>query len=82
MNFFTRRELITTFDLKRLDQVKCALRAHGIRYYIKTVNRRSPSPFAPGTRGYTGTAFEKMQYEYTYYVYVHKNDWETARELI
>ena len=82
MNIMTRRELITTYDLKRLDQVRCTLRANGIRYYIKTVNRRSPSPFNPGRRAQTGTAFEKMEYEYTYYIYVHMNDLEQAKSMV
>jgi hypothetical protein len=65
-----------------LDQTRDALKAGGIKYYVKTVNRRSPSPFSAGSRGHTGTAFEKMEYEYTYYLYVHKNDYNTAVEII
>lgn len=82
MNFFNRREIITTFNLNVLDQARDVLRAAGIKYYIKTVNRRSPSPFSTGSRGHTGTAFEKMEYEYTYYLYVHKNDYKEAVEIV
>lgn len=82
MNFFNRRELLTTFNLQVLNQARDALRAAGIEYYIKTINRRSPSPFCAGTRGHTGTAFEKMEYEYTYYLYVNKNDYDDAIEIV
>lgn len=82
MNFFNRREILTTFNLNVLNQAKEALRAAGIEYYIKTINRRSPSPFSAGSRGHTGTAFEKMEYEYTYYLYVHKNDYEEAFDMV
>lgn len=82
MNILNRREVLTTFNMNVLDQARDALKAAGIKYYIKTVNRRSPSPFSAGSRGHTGTAFEKMEYEYTYYLYVHKNDYNTAVEII
>ena len=82
MNFFNRREVFVTYNLQILEQAREALRLAGIKYYIKTVNRRSPSPFCAGTRGHTGTAFEKMEYEYTYYLYVHKNDYDDAYELV
>ena len=82
MNFFNRRELITTFNLDQLERIRDQLRVAGIKYYIKTVNRRSPSAFNVGNRSHTGTAFEKMEYEYTYYLYVHKNDYNDACELI
>ena len=82
MNFFNRRELITTFNLDQLERIREQLRVAGIKYYIKIVNRRSPSTFNVGNRSHTGTAFEKMKYEYTYYLYVHKNDYNKACELI
>ena len=82
MNFFTRRELLTTFNVNVLDQARDALRTAGIKYYIKTVNRRSSSPISAGSRGHTGTAFEKMEYEYTYYLYVHKRDYQNAYEIV
>lgn len=82
MNFFNRREVLTTYNLQVLNQAKDALRAAGIEYYFKTINRRSPSPFSAGSRGHTGTAFEKMEYEYTYYLYVHKNDYDNAIEIV
>lgn len=82
MNILNRRELITTFDLRTQDRVRDILRANGIKYDIKTVNRRSPSPFSAGSRGHTGTAFENMKYEYNYRIYVHKEDYKTALHLI
>ena len=82
MNFFNRREVFVTYNLQLLEQARESLRLAGIKYYIKTVNRRSPSPFCAGTRGHTGTAFEKMEYEYMYYLYVHKNDYDEAYDLV
>lgn len=82
MNPFNRRELVSTFNLEHLSSVRGTLRSHGIKYYIKTINRRSSSPFSAGTRGHTGTAFEKSNYSYTYILYVHKKDYKQAKELI
>ena len=82
MKILNRREVLTTFNMNVLDQARDALKAAGIKYYIKTVNGRSPSPFSARSRGHTGTAFEKMEYEYTYYIYVHKNYYNTAVEII
>ena len=82
MNILNRRELLTTFDLRAQDRVRDILRANGIKYDVKTVNRKSSSPFSAGSRGHTGTAFENMQYAYNYRIYVHKDDYENALHLI
>lgn len=82
LNIFNRCELISTFKLEHLSFVRAILNLHGIAYYIKTIHHRSSSPFPAGGRGHTGEAFEKSEYSYHYILYVHKNDYKRAKELI
>lgn len=82
MNFFNRRELITTYNLKQQDQIRDILRANGIEFCVKTANLRNSCPLPSGTRGHTGAAFEKAQHYYNYKIYVHKDDLEEAERLI
>ncbi|MEI3219731.1 MAG: hypothetical protein V8S08_09155 [Lachnoclostridium sp.] len=55
---------------------------NGIDYQIKTVNRKSPSPMAAGSRVHTGTLGEKLGMEYEYIIYVRKEDYDKASGII
>lgn len=82
LNIFNRCELISTFKLEQLSFVREILNLHEIAYYIKTIHHSSSSPFPAGRSGHTGVAFEKSEYSYHYILYVHKNDYKRAKELI
>lgn len=79
---FNRRELSSTFDMREQAEIRNVLSGHGIDYYVKTVNRRSPSPISAGSRVNTGTLGEKLRMEYEYIIYVKRADYEKASELL
>ena len=79
---FNRKELLVTFDLKKQAKVRDILAANNVEYYIKTVNRMSPSPVSAGTRGQMGTAGQRMKDMYEYIIYVKKCDYKKASYLI
>lgn len=82
ITIFNRRELSCTFDMKKQAEIRSILSNNSIDYYVKTVNRKSPSPLSSGSRARTGTLGEKMNVEYEYMIYVKKADYENARHLI
>ncbi|WP_333813762.1 hypothetical protein [Muricomes intestini] len=59
-------------DVRRL------LAENNIDYNVKTINRKSPSPFSADTRVRTGTLGESLEFEYEYVIYVKKVDFEKA----
>ncbi len=79
ITIFNRKELLTTFSSVEQADFRSALSGSGIPYRIKTVNRRSPSPFASGTRARTGSFGESQDLAYQYYIYVKKEDYEKAK---
>ena len=62
--------------------MRSVLSNNSIDYYVKTVNRKNPSPLSSGSRARTGTLGEKMNLEYEYIIYVKKTDYENACSLI
>jgi hypothetical protein len=52
------------------------------QYYVKTVNRMSPSPVARGTRSRAGSFGQNTDLNYEYIIYVHKKDYERAKNAI
>jgi len=82
ITIFNRRQLLVTFQMKTQTRMREMLADHHIEYTVKTVNRRSPSPFSAGSRAYTGTVGEHLSEEYEYIFYVKKEDYEKARKLM
>ena len=68
--------------MKRQSDVRDILRANGIDYTVKVLNRKSPSPIAAGSRARTGTLGEDLSKEYEYKIYVHRDDYKKACALI
>lgn len=82
ITIFNRKELITTFDMKKQADVRNILKGNDIDYDIRTINRKSPSPMAAGSRARTGTFGERLEFEYEYTIFVKKTDYDTACYLI
>ncbi len=68
---FNRRELTTTFDIKRCNAVRDALNCAGIPYYVKVVNMNK-------SRGITGSFGTSFDYSYQYTIYVKKSHYDIA----
>lgn len=82
ITMFNRKELISTYDMGQQAEVRNILSRNHIDYDVKTLNRKSPSPFGAGSRAYTGTFGEKLESELEYTIYVKKEDYDTACLLI
>ena len=82
ITILNRKEICVTFDMERQAEVRRILSANGIDYTVKTVNSKSPSPFAAGSRARTGTFGERLNLECEYQIFVHKDDYEEALHLI
>ena len=82
MNLFNRKELATAFSMQEQAKIQQILSDHHIEYTIKTVNRKSPSPFAAGSRAATGTLGENLETELEYIFYVNKDQLEQAKAAL
>lgn len=63
-------------------KIRDKLSQNNIKYYVKTINRMSPSSFARGTRSSTGSFGQNIDLTYEYIIYVHKKDYEQAKYVI
>lgn len=82
LTVLNRKELIISFDMKRIADVREILAANGIEYYVKTDNRQGSVYVFGSTRARTGTFGQDPKYMYEYIVYVNKKDWDRAKYLI
>lgn len=82
ITIFNRRELINTFSMSKQSEIRTLLANNKIDYIIRTVNRKSPSPFSVGSRARTGTFGENEELMYEYIIYVKKQDYEQACHLL
>lgn len=80
--FWNRREVYVGNSLQRFDEVRFKLSANGIKYAYKIVDHTSPSYFGTSNRARTGTFGINMALSKTYYIYVHKNDYDKAQALL
>ena len=82
MSLFDRVQVFSTFSMDAQARYRSALERNGIEYKLKTVNRRSASPFGNGTRSYTGSFGEDQSLAYEYVFYVRRRDRDAAKSLI
>lgn len=82
VNIFNRKEIYLTYSVDEQARVRDKLSQNNINYYVRTINRMSPSPFAPGRRSRTGTFGQDMNLNYEYIFYVHKKDYDKAKYFI
>lgn len=77
ITIFNRKELLSTNEMQRQAQAGQRLADSGIDYHVKVINRNSPSPLAAGSR-----FGEKLEFAYTYIIYVKRTDFSRARAVI
>lgn len=82
ITIFNRKEITLTYSMSEQAKIRDKLSQGNIKYYVKTINRMSPSPFAGGTRSRTGSFGQNMDLNYEYIIYVHKKDYEEAKYVI
>lgn len=78
ITIFNRKELLSTFNMQEQADIRRLLTDNKIDYYVKIINRKSPSPFSGESRSIVGTFGERLEFEYEYMIYVKKVDFEKA----
>lgn len=73
--FWNRKEVYMGYSLNKFNEVREILTANKIKYAHKLVNNNKSFS---STRARMGSFGEKQEYSITYYVYVHKEDYDKA----
>lgn len=81
INFFNKKELVSTFSMKRQSDIRTILEQNNMKYTYKVINRNSASPFGD-SRSRTGTLGQRMDLSYEYKFYVYKQDYEKAKQIL
>lgn len=79
---WNRKEVFVGNSLERFNEVRYKLSSNGINYEYKVVDSTSPSYFGSSNRTRTGTFGVNMNLAKTYYLYVHKSDYNNAQALL
>lgn len=77
---WNRKEVFVGNSLQKFTEVRDTLSSNEIKY--KVVDSTSPSYFGSSKRARTGTFGVNMDYTKTYYIYVHKNDYDNVQALL
>lgn len=80
--FFNQKELVVCSNQSQYQKYTSLLEKAGITYRTKARDLSSPSLFSMGTRERAGTAFQKVNYQMLYTIYVRKADYERAVHVI
>ena len=80
--FFNQKELVVCSNQSQYQKYTSLLEKAGITYRTKVRDLSSPSLFSMGTRERAGTAFQKVNYQTLYTIYVRKADYERAVHVI
>lgn len=80
--FFNQKELVVCSNQSQYQKYTSLLEKAGIPYRTKARDLSSPSLFSMGTRERAGTAFQKVNYQTLYTIYVRKADYERAVHVI
>lgn len=80
--FFNQKELVVCSNQSQYQKYTSLLEKAGITYRTKARDLSSPPLFSMGTRERAGTAFQKVNYQTLYTIYVRKADYERAVHVI
>ena len=78
ITIFNRKELMTTYNMQEQARVRTILANQKIDYQVKTVNNTGNGH----ARAYIGSAGQKMEHTYQYIIYVRKEDYDKAAQII
>ena len=80
ITFFNRKELLMSYDLRQVNDLREILRANRIDYYVKASYSRSPfsGPAGRTRSAYFGSGSQQERFT----VYVHKADYDRALYLL
>ena len=80
IHIFNRKELLMSYDLRQVSDLRELLRANRIDYYVKVSGPRSAASIGAGRNRMYSFGHDSNLERYT--VYVHKTDWEYAQHLL
>lgn len=81
ITIFNRQELVVTMDMNRQAEIRDLLASHNIEYVIKTINLQD-THLTGNKRNKTGSIGIKKEYSYEYRIFVHKRDYEKAKNFL
>ena len=81
ITIFNRRELLITMNLARLSSIRDILDTNDIPYITKTTNLQSAS-FMGSSRSRNGSFGIDQRFSYEYKIYVNKEDYNKAIQLV
>ena len=79
---WNQKEVFIGDSLKRFNEICVLLSSNGIEYKPRIFDKNTSTILGPSRRARTGTFGENMAYSKTYYIYVHKNDYDNAIALL
>ena len=79
---WNRKEVFVGNSLQEFNKVRDNLSSNGIKYEYKVVDTTSSSYFGSSNRARTGSFGINMDVVKTYYIYVHKNNYNNAIALL
>ena len=77
-----QKEVFIGDSLKRFNEICVLLSFNRIEYKPRIFDKNTSTILGPSRRARTGTFGENMAYSKTYYIYVHKNDYDNAIALL
>lgn len=81
ITIFNRKEICVCQSMERFSEISSLLIESNIKYTYRIVDRNG-SNIIGSQRGRTGTFGQNMNISKTYYVYVHKKDYDDAIGLV
>lgn len=82
MFLFNSKDVYIGYSLEELSKVRDCLEMENIKYKYKVVNHSRQWRGGGRTRGNFGSFGTDMNYDYQYYVYVMKKDYDQAKYLV
>ena len=80
IHIFNRRELLISYDLRQVNNLRERLRAGRIDCFVKVTGPRSAASIGAGRNRTYSFGHDRGMECYT--VYIHKTDWEYAMHLL
>lgn len=79
---WNQKEVFVGDSSKRFNEICAILSSNGIEYRHRIVDKNSSPLLGSSRRSRIGTFGENMDYSKTYYIYVHKKDYDNAFSLL
>lgn len=79
--YWNRQEVYMGYSISKCSDIRSLLANSNIEYTYKTINCTNSATSGSGC-GVRGEFDKRIEFNYMYYIYVHKNDYDYACKLI